>query len=279
MRTERPRVHLVTFATSQFRHRQAILSLSARLNGVCGEVSEWTVSRLQSEGFEKSVPGIGLHERGAGFYAWKPFVISQTLKMAEDGEVVLYCDVGRVYPFKLLDQPLDPFLDWMRGRGQDVMPGIEIPWDGPMIRWTKRDALMALGMDTPEVHFSTPIQASFSIWRVSQSSRAFASEWLGLCGQRQLVSDDPCLAPEGEYHEFQENRWDQALLSLLCMKRGVRGIFLGAHPPSFDAKNPSEVLKIKWPDKIDRTQSIAGMAIRTASQMMSLIEKPFRGRK
>jgi hypothetical protein len=63
------------------------------------------------------------------------------------------------------------------------------------------------------------------------------------------------------------------------MKRGVCGISLGAHPPSFDAKNPSEVLKIKWPDKINRTQSFSGMALRTASQMMSLIEKPFRGRK
>jgi hypothetical protein len=279
MKTERPTVHLVTFATPRFYHRQFLLGLSARVNGVVDTVTAWSPRKLLDAGFQKKVPDISLHERGAGFWSWKPFIIQKRLEEVSDGEIVLYCDVGRIYPFKQLDQHLDPYLRWMENHGQDIMPGIEVPWNGPVSQWTKRDALVALDMDRDRILHSSPIQASFSIWRSGPSARQFVSQWMDLCAQRRLVSDDPSPCGLNEHTGFREHRHDQALLTLLCMKHGLRAITIGAEKPLYDEKHPSEVLKIKWPDKINRTQSFSGMALRTASQVMSLIEKPFRGRK
>ncbi|NBU71451.1 MAG: hypothetical protein EBS53_08390 [Bacteroidetes bacterium] len=244
MNGTRTMIHLVSFATPQFRHRQIILGLSGRLNRVVDTVTDWTPRKLQSAGFQEVIPEISLKERGAGFWSWKPFIIQKRLNEVPEGDVVLYCDVGRIYPFKLLDQSVEPFVNWMLSHGQEIMPGIEIPWDGPISQWTKRDALVALDMDREEILEATPIQASFSIWRAGSKSRDFAAKWMGLCSQRKLISDDPSICKLGEHPGFQENRHDQALLSLLCMKEGLRGVSLGQKRPPLDSRNPSEVSRM-----------------------------------
>jgi hypothetical protein len=74
------RVHLVTYATPRFRHREWILGLSARLAGVADTVTAWTPKRLLGAGFEQRCQGIALSERGSGFWAWKPFIIAAKLR-------------------------------------------------------------------------------------------------------------------------------------------------------------------------------------------------------
>jgi hypothetical protein len=139
--------------------------------------------------------------------------------------------------------------------GQDVMPGIEIPWDGPVSRWTNRDALVALELDQPEIHAATPIQASFSLWRAGKKSCEFVREWLALCAQRRLISDDPVTDPRGNLQGFREHRHDQALLTLLCIKRGLSALSLGRERPGVDFRNPSEVSRIAFgiPVKLRRS--------------------------
>lgn len=63
---------------------------------------------LRNAGFEGRCKDIKLSERGSGFWAWKPFIIDAKLREVPDGDLVFYCDVGRLHPFKLLDQPLTP---------------------------------------------------------------------------------------------------------------------------------------------------------------------------
>lgn len=258
------KIHLVSYATPQFRHRQMILGLSGRLNHVVDTVTDWRPRKLQAAGFEGMIPEISLKERGSGFWSWKPYIIQKRLNEVPEGDVVLYCDVGRIYPFKLLDQSVEPFVEWMRSFGQEIMPGIEIPWDGPISQWTKRDALLALDMDREEILAATPIQASFSIWRAGSKSRDFLSKWMELCSQRKLISDDPSRCNLGEHPGFQENRHDQALLSLLCMKEGLRGLSLGQKRPSLDSRNPSEVSRMVF----------GGNRVRNSGRLLQFLIRP-----
>ena len=273
MNGKRTMIHLVSFATPQFSHRQMILGLSGRLNRVVDTVTDWTPRKLKAAGFQKVIPEISLKERGAGFWSWKPFIIEKRLNEVPDGDVVLYCDVGRIYPFKLLEQSIKPFLEWMHARGQEIMPGVEIPWDGPVSRWTKRDALVALDMDHQEILTATPIQASFSIWRAGSKSREFAVKWMGICSQRKLISDDPSVFKLGEHPEFQENRHDQALLSLLCMKEGLQGLSLGQKRPSLDSRNPSEVSRMIF--GADRVRN-SGRVLKFLIRPLEVIEQKLR---
>lgn len=237
--------HLVTYATAKYRHRQIFLSESARANGVVHRVDSWTPGRLAASGFPKLAPGVSLSERGSGFWAWKPFIIQEALAASRDGEIVFYCDVGRKYPYILLEHPLDPFVDWMDAARQDVMPGVNIPWNGPMSVWTKREAWTATNMDRPEFRDSSPIQASFSFWRASPGSRAFVADWLSLCVQRRLVSDDPDPSGEPEYPGFRAHRHDQSLLTLCCLKHGIKGIDLGPAEPGFNERDPGQLAE-RW---------------------------------
>ena len=235
------RIHLVTFATPRFRHRQLFLGWSALANKVVDSVTNWTPKQLLAAGFENRCSTIRLSERGSGFYAWKPFIIQKKLEVAPERDIVFYCDVGRTFPYKLLSGSLQFFLDWMKTHKQSVMPGIKIPWGGPMSMWTKRDAFVSMSMDTPSIHATAPIQASFSMWINGLDSKEIVAEWMNLSAQRQLISDEPSVVSLPELSGYKEHRHDQSLLSLVCLKHGIKGMDVGCDMPPIDAKHPSEV--------------------------------------
>ena len=271
------RVHLVTYATPRFRLRQLILGASARLNGVADTVTSWTPEMLLKAGFEKRCKEIKLSERGSGFWAWKPFIIDAKLHEVPEGDIVFYCDVGRLYPFKLLDQPITPYVEWMDQRGQDLMPGIEIPWDGPNSSWIKREALTSFEMDRPEVHEAFPIQASFSMWKASEPSRKFADQWLNLCAQRPLISDDPSRHGVAELPEFRGHRHDQALLTLCCLKQGISGLSLGSERPDINTRHPSETSRLSF-GEVACGESCGGTLLRLAACPVWRFERWMRRR-
>lgn len=266
------RIHLVTYATPRFRLRQLILGWSASLNGVVDTVTHWTPERLLEAGFEARCKNISLSERGSGFWAWKPFIIAAKLIEVPDGDIVFYCDVGRIYPFKLIEQPLAPYISWMRKENQDVMPGVEIPWDGPNLYWTKREALIALDMDKLEILESAPIQASFSLWLSSNNGRKVAEHWLELSSQRALVSDDPGLF---EHLGFRAHRHDQALLTLCCAAEGIKGISLGTTHPQIDTRSPSQVSALAF-GKVASFPNRHGRMFRILVRPCQMLEKMSR---
>jgi hypothetical protein len=250
------KIHLVSYATPRFRHRQIILGLSARHNRVVNTVKSWNPKMLKETGFATVVHDIGLHERGSGYWAWKPFIIQKRLSEVPEGDIVLYCDVGRFFPYRILNGSINPFLKWMEKHNQDVMPGVLIPWHGTMSVWTKRDVFVFTHTDTPEYHQKVPIEASFSIWKSSDKSRRLVNEWMHLCSQRNLISDDPCTSGLKNLSDFKENRHDQTLLSICCYQAGVQGISIGNIMPSFDYRTPTGVASILWPEEIMNKNNI-----------------------
>ncbi len=238
------RIHLLTYATPRFRLRQWILGTSARLNGVVDTVTSWTPDMLLAAGFEERCKGIKLSERGSGFWAWKPFIIAAKLREVQEGDVVFYCDVGRSYPFKTIGRAITPYLEWMHSEAQFIMPGVHIPWKGPMSMWTKRAAFHVTGLDNEAAHRSAPIQASFSFWIVGEASRQLCKEWLELCLQGFLINDDRSPPPLHELPDYFEHRHDQSLLSLCCLKSGIHGIDIGGKMPATDTQHPDEILDL-----------------------------------
>lgn len=268
--------HLVSYATTKYRHRQILLAASARANRVVDSVKSWTEGQLKNSGFSKIAPDISLQERGSGFWSWKPFIIQKSLQSLPDGEILLYCDVGRKYPYILLEHPLDPYVKWMNDHSQDILPGVLIPWKGPMETWTKRDAFIGTTMDRREIRQASPIQASFSFWRASQSSRAFVAEWLSLCCQRRLVSDDPSTNGYPESPEFCAHRHDQSLMTLCCLKNGITGINLGQNAPDFNERDPGQLSQHLFGNH--KCQTFMGKIIESAVKPVEFIEKNLRER-
>ena len=271
------RIHLVTYATPRFRLRQLILGWSAQVNHVVDTVTHWTPEKLLAAGFEDRCKDIKLSERGSGFWAWKPFVIDAKLRELPDDDLVFYCDVGRRYPFKQLSESIAPFLEWMTANHQDFMPGLCISWKGPMSMWTKRDAFALTGIDYTGAHQATPIQASFSIWRTCAASRAFATEWLETASRRELISDDPSICGIPELPDFHDHRHDQSLLTLCCLKHGIKGLDLGDKMPPIDTQHPSEITR--WlTGGVSNNLRLAGRLLKSLVRPVETIEARLRSK-
>jgi hypothetical protein len=270
------RSHLVSYATAKYRHRQIFLAASALANGIVDRQTSWNPRLLLASGFSRIAPDISLSERGSGFWAWKPFVILKALEAAADRDVVLYCDAGRKYPYILLDTPLDPFVTWMDKNLQDIMPGVSIPWNGSMSVWTKHEAFACTGVDGEIIRNAEPIQASFSLWRNTKTTKAFVREWLSWCVQRRLVSDDPSGGGKPESANFKAHRHDQSLLNLCCLKHGVKGIDIGLSDPTWNERDPSHVLKHVFGATALTTAS--GKAVAFAAKPIQAVEQALRER-
>ncbi len=237
-------ITLTTFATGLHAPRQWALHYSALRSGAVDRGERWNPKRLAKAGFSETCPEISLADPGAGYWVWKPFIILKTLEKIGEGDLVLYCDVGRSYPWKQLNRGMGRLNAWMDERGQDVFPGVLIPWHGPMSDWTKRAAFRETESDEPRFHSATPVQASFSLWRKTPRSEQLATDWLHLCRRRALVSDEGAGDPDAERPGFKGHRHDQSLWSILCLREGLQAFDAGPCEPNYDAKNPAEIARV-----------------------------------
>jgi hypothetical protein len=152
------------------------------------------------------------HERGSGYWCWRPQTILQVLELMKDGDELLYSDSG-----SRLDQQL-PRL-WHRLQVQDVVP-FEM---GPPHclyeeHWTKMD--LCVFLKAYDHMKSYQRSASFSLWRKNPETLALARQWSELACNFHNVSDTPSRTPNQP--GFREHRYDQSIWSLLTKIQGIR---------------------------------------------------------
>jgi len=150
--------------------------------------------------------------RGFGFWSWKAMLVGYFLSdSCENGDILIYADAG----VEFLNN-VSHIIDRM---DQDIFLFANM-WEHA--HWCKRDIIDAIMPGAPWECFGKQVQASVIFFRVSDYTRAFVKEWLDWClfeGGR-LIDDSPS---RGMNHpEFQENRWDQAILTTLGYREGVR---------------------------------------------------------
>ena len=156
--------------------------------------------------------------RGGGYWAWKPQIILQELRKLGPGDVLVYCDAGRS-PYTRLT--LFPKALLKKTRASGFIVGPLIPQHGPISRWTKRDALILLGMDRPEIHAKPPVQATWSLWTPSLAAFHFLELWQQACTDPRCISDDPNTMGLENLPDFRDHRHDQALATLLAYREGA----------------------------------------------------------
>src|SRR6185369_15940661 len=87
---------LVSFATRSFRRPQLRLARSAARCGVTRHRA-WSDDEFRRTTFAKQHAEISSHERGGGYWLWKPYVVLDALESVREGELVLYSDVSHVW--------------------------------------------------------------------------------------------------------------------------------------------------------------------------------------
>jgi hypothetical protein len=168
--------------------------------------------------------------RGLGYWAWKPTLIYYyalqfpSMFGIDEGDIVVYADAGVEFI-----APVNHIIDRM---DQDIFL-FGNSWEHA--HWCKRDIVDEMigrcdyGKEFCDYNehaiwksFRKQCQASVVFFRVSDYSRQFVAEWLKWClfeGGR-LIDDSPSRAPN--HPEFQENRHDQAILTTLAYREGIK---------------------------------------------------------
>lgn len=222
-------VHLVTFSDESMSRSRELCVLSARHHGV-SIVHEYDRAGVASAfiGHE----AVWNNPKGCGLWAWKPIVIQSVLDRIglartafnlQNPDYVIYADAGIEFI-----APVSHIIDRM---DQDIFL-FGNNWEHA--HWCKRDIVdhvwpLLSSMDFSAYRdeltwnrFGKQCQASVISFRVSDYSKQFVAEWLKWClfeGGR-LIDDSPSRAPN--HPEFRENRHDQAILTTLAYREGVK---------------------------------------------------------
>ena len=205
------RVVFFSFANAAYAKSMARILREARETLVFDEVHGYAPSDIEPSYFAAHSAVLNA-TRGSGFWAWKPYFLLRLLSRLEWGDVVMFADAG----CEFRGNP-QTYVDIARTYG---FLGFRLPLDKHLVRkWTKGDIFRALEVDVED--FGGEKQHVGGIFLMQRTPRnvRFVMDWLRFAEDAQLVTDAPSIS--ANHAEFQENRHDQAIYSLLIYKYGL----------------------------------------------------------
>lgn len=155
------------------------------------------------------------YSKGYGYWCWKPQVIFQTLCKMNDGDILLYMDLGSHLNVSGKDRLMN-YIDCVRKSDTGILA-----FRSPIHlerKLTKMDVFCFFNVEKDELYTSsTQIEATHIFIRKCKTSVDFVKEWLQvLYVNPQLFMDTISHLPE--FAEFEAHRHDQSVFSILAKK-------------------------------------------------------------
>lgn len=166
-------------------------------------------------GFRRAHQHILEQPRGNGYWLWKPYFIARTLKELPEGEWLFYADSGSYFI-----QSIAPLVALAQSHNLDLLTFEDAHLEK---KYAKRDALILLDADRPEILARKQRLAAFSLWRSSPVSRQFTTSWLQYCTDPRVLTDQPNTLGFANHDAFQDHRHDQAVFSILAKQQQLPG--------------------------------------------------------
>lgn len=200
-------ITLINYANGGYKQSRAEQKESALTIAGIHRVIEYNYEDIDDD-FKQKYSKHFNNLRGGGYWLWKPYLILKTLDTLNHGDILAYCDSGAYFKGSIV-----PYIDNMRG--SIMLFKADMLWIEQ--EWTKMDIIERLELkDNTSALTSGQLEAGFILLKKSDTSYRFIKEWLELCKDYHLISDEPSLIPNAS--GFRENRHDQSLLSMLGKK-------------------------------------------------------------
>lgn len=195
--------------------------------GRLDESDPWHLDRIKSSAFYADNQAVLALPRGGGYWLWKPYIILESLKSMAPGDFVVYHDVGKPDQEKhkklRFFRDIGPGLEFTANNG-GMFPGVYLPKHGPNKVWTRRDCFLLMDCDAERFWMAPQIQATYNIWQKKPETIDFVEQWLAYCTDPRILTDQPNELGYENFPAFIGHRHDQSVLSLLCVKNGVRSL-------------------------------------------------------
>jgi hypothetical protein len=210
------RVHCA-FANDKFLKSLNILEVTSIAIGGVDKFIRYRPEDLKRDNFYQENQRILSEPLGAGYWIWKPFIILQTMKLLDYGDIVLYTDAG----MKVI-KSLDPLFEITKAsKDNRMLFALTMNYGTHRhSEYTKRDCFVLMGQDEEKYWESRMLNAAFSLWMKTQKNIDFLTEWGEYMKDSRIVTYEPNTCGLPNLPDYIDHRHDQAVLSLLSLKHG-----------------------------------------------------------
>jgi hypothetical protein len=132
---------LINYSNKAFRRSRKLNSATGMQRGGFDKVISYGRRDIAREFFTKN-ENILSQRRGNGYWLWKPYFIERSLRLLRPGDFLFYSDAGASFVASV-----EPLVEICLRTGQDIIPFELMQLEK---HWTKRDAFILLGCDSPE---------------------------------------------------------------------------------------------------------------------------------
>ena len=155
-------------------------------------------------------------ERGFGYWQWKSYLIRRVMDRMEEGDFLIYADAGCTLNPRGIPR-LNKYLQMVEENPCGVL-GFDQHFREA--EWTKADLFEYFGvLGTPQYMNHGQVAGTCIILQKKPTAQHLIDEWHYVMHfHHDLVTDSPSHIPNVE--NFQENRHDQSVFSLLMVKYG-----------------------------------------------------------
>lgn len=233
----------INYADEGFKKAQK-LNLQTALKWGADKVIAYTPADIDEE-FRKKNEVILSAKKGNGYYLWKPYFLNKAYSELQEGDYLIYTDAGSIYVNKI-----QYLIDCMEKENLDIMT-FSLENDKLERRYTKRDALILMGCDTPQYTDTPQSIGGYVILKKSPFVEKFLKEDLMYAQDRRIITEEPNILGKENYQDFIVHRHDQAVWSLMVKKYGLKRF---RDPSQFGLVNQYEkdvALRSDYPQIID----------------------------
>jgi len=201
--------YLTTYADERFKEKQDFLN---KIHENSFTINSYNREWLENSELYQTNKQMLDETTGAGWWAWKPYIILDALNKADDGDFVIYCDCGDMFSPGIKDYLIKNIDD------EDLC--LLLIGNNKNKQYTKRDCFILMDCDNKDYWNSNQLEAGFMVWKSCKESIRVVEEWLNYCLDPKIISNTPSELGE-ELPEFKEHRNDQSVLTNLAITEGL----------------------------------------------------------
>ena len=235
------KIYFCTFADSRLQPSLNRIRKEAKISGFFDKLFIFNEFNLNKEFKKKFKDVLKYNVRGYGYWIWKVSIIQDVLSKLEEGDFLLYTDVGCT----INKRGRDRFQDYIRLVSVSELGILAVTLEDSLLerRYTKGDLFDYFKVRNVESIYNTPqLQAGVILIRKNKNADAFLKHWHESYEQDiSLVNDEASKKPN--FSDFIEHRHDQSVFSVL-FKLNNKGVTIPLN--EVWVKNPEDFELIKY---------------------------------
>lgn len=201
----------ITYSNDKFKEYQN--RLTKQSEQLFDNIIEYGPEWLMNTDFYEENKEILDQKQGAGYCLWKPYIILETLKGMDDGDILFYLDSADTYTNGVIDFLVSYFSN---ENNEILLTGGAYPNKD----WTKRDCFILMDCDNERFHNQIQIEAGVIALKKTDRIMEILNEWLEFSKDKHIITFMDNIHGDN-LPGFKEHRYDQSVLTNLAVKHNL----------------------------------------------------------